>query len=66
MGSHSLEQTIYVTNMEAAAAIPRQLRLRNLGGIVVIDFIDMTQQSHRDAVMAKLSEALAKDPANIY
>ena len=63
VGSHSLEQTIYVTNMEAAAAIPRQLRLRNLGGIVVIDFIDMTQQSHRDAVMAKLCEALAKDPA---
>jgi ribonuclease G len=63
LGSNSLEQTIYVTNMEAAAAIPRQLRLRNLGGIVVIDFIDMTQASHRDAVMAKLSEELSKDPA---
>ena len=63
LGRDSLEQTIYVTNMEAAAAIPRQLRLRNLGGIVVIDFIDMTEDRHRDAVLAKLHEALAKDPA---
>lgn len=63
LGRDSLEQTVYVTNMEAAATIPRQLRLRNLGGIVVIDFIDMTEDSHRDAVLAKLREELTKDPA---
>ena len=63
VGSDSLEQTIYVTNMEAAAIIPRQLRLRNLGGIVVIDFIDMREKKHRVAVLAKLREELARDPA---
>ena len=63
VGSDSLEQTIYITNMEAAAIIPRQLRLRNLGGIVVIDFIDMSEKKHRVAVLAKLCEELARDPA---
>ena len=49
--------------MEAAASIPRQLRLRNLGGIIVIDFIDMQDPGHQEAVLAKLQETLDRDPA---
>ena len=63
LGSKSLEDTVYRTNLDAAAAIPRQLRLRNLGGIVVIDFIDMQEAAHREAVLATLREALDRDPA---
>lgn len=63
LGNKNLEETAFQTNMEAAAAIPRQLRLRNLGGIVVIDFIDMKQLDHQQAVLAKLTEFLARDPA---
>lgn len=63
LGSKNLEETVFQTNMEAAAAIPRQLRLRNLGGIVVIDFIDMTDFAHQQSVLAKLSQNLAADPA---
>jgi ribonuclease G len=64
-GSTSLEDTVFQTNLEAAAALPRQLRLRNLGGIVVIDFIDMEQSEHREAVVALLREHCAGDPARI-
>lgn len=63
LGSKSLEETAFQTNMEAAAAIPRQLRLRNLGGIVVIDFIDMADLGHQENVLEKLSQNLASDPA---
>ena len=63
LGGKNLEETVFQTNMEAAAAIPRQLRLRNLGGIVVIDFIDMTDFAHQQSVLAKLSQNLAADPA---
>ena len=63
LGSKNLEETAFQTNMEAAAAIPRQLRLRNLGGIVVIDFIDMTDPNHRESVLAKLQQNFAGDPA---
>ena len=55
--------TALKTNLEAAAAIPRQLRLRNIGGIVVVDFIGMASDAHRDAVHAALVEAAADDPA---
>ncbi len=64
-GSDSLEDTVFQTNLEAAVALPRQLRLRNLGGIVVIDFIDMEQPEHREAVVASLRDQCAGDPARI-
>lgn len=54
LGSQNLETTAYRTNMEAADAIPRQLQLRNIGGIIVVDFIDMSSQDHRDDVLARL------------
>ena len=63
LGTKNLEETAFITNMEAAASIPRQLRLRNLGGIIVIDFIDMKDAGHQENVLAKLQEALARDPA---
>ncbi|HHZ7705339.1 TPA: ribonuclease E/G, partial [Morganella morganii] len=53
--------TIFNTNIEATQAIARQLRLRNLGGIIIIDFIDMTDEDHRRRVLSSLELALAKD-----
>ena len=63
VGHHNLEETIFKTNMEAAQAIARQLRLRNLGGIVIIDFIDMATEDHRRQVLKSLEKYLAKDHA---
>ncbi len=63
VGKVNLEETIFKTNLEAAHAIGRQLRLRNLGGIIVIDFIDMNQQEHKQAVMDALENVLAHDSA---
>ena len=63
LGSRNLEETVYKTNLEAAQAIARQLRLRNLGGIIIIDFIDMQDAEHRRQVMRTLEKALAKDHA---
>ena len=63
VGHRTLEDTIVKTNLEAAQAIARQLRLRNLGGIIIIDFIDMTEESHKQAVLATLQQALAPDHA---
>jgi ribonuclease G len=63
VGHRNLEDTIYRTNLEAAVAIARQLRLRNLGGIIIIDFIDMRDEPHRRAVLAALERALAGDRA---
>lgn len=63
VGGHSLEDTVYKTNLEAAHAIARQLRLRNLGGIIILDFIDMAEQAHRDEVLASLQTQLARDHA---
>lgn len=63
LGGHSLEETVFRANMEAAAAIPRQLRLRNLGGIIVIDFIDMQEEEHRRQVLRTLEKAVEADPA---
>jgi ribonuclease G len=63
LGHRNLEETVYRTNLEAAQAAARQLRLRNLGGIVVIDFIDMTDAEHRRQVLRQLEKALARDHA---
>jgi ribonuclease G len=63
LGGHSLEETVFRANMEAAAAIPRQLRLRNLGGIIVIDFIDMEDEEHQRQVLRTLEKAVEADPA---
>jgi ribonuclease G len=61
VGKKDLEETVYLTNMEAIPEVVRQLRLRNLGGIIVIDFIDMMDQAHREAVMKRLQEELERD-----
>ena len=63
VGHRNLEETIFKTNLEAAQAIARQLRLRNLGGIVIIDFIDMAEEEHKRQVMRALEKALARDHA---
>ena len=57
----NLEQTVTRNNMEAAEEVVRQLRLRDIGGIIVIDFIDMVLESNRDLVLRRLTEALARD-----
>ena len=61
VGQRSFDDTIFKTNLEAAQAIARQLRLRNLGGIIVIDFIDMENHGHRGAVLEEFKRALARD-----
>jgi len=63
VGHSNLEETIYRTNLEAAVTIARQLRLRNLGGIVIIDFIDMEEEEHRTRVMQLLEQSMARDHA---
>lgn len=63
VGHRNLEETIFKTNLEAAQAICRQLRLRNLGGIIIIDFIDMSEEEHKRQVMRALEKCLAKDHA---
>jgi ribonuclease E len=61
VGSSNLEETVLQNNLEAAAEIARQLRLRDIGGIIVIDFIDMEILKNREAVLKKLRESLARD-----
>jgi len=63
VGHRNLEETIFKTNLEAAQAIARQLRLRNLGGIIILDFIDMVEEDHRRQVLRALEKALEKDHA---
>lgn len=63
VGHRNLEETIYRTNLEAAVTIARQLRLRNLGGIIIIDFIDMEKEEHRTRVMQALEQSMARDHA---
>ena len=65
VGTRSFDDTIFKTNLEAAQVIARQLRLRNLGGIIIIDFIDMESAEHRSAVLAELNKALARDRTRI-
>lgn len=61
VGHRNLEETIFKTNLEAAVTIARQLRVRNLGGIIIIDFIDMTDEEHKRQVIRALEKALARD-----
>jgi ribonuclease G len=63
VGHRNLEETIFRTNLEAAATIARQLKLRNLGGIIIIDFIDMLEEEHRRQVLQTLTDRLAGDHA---
>ncbi|MDD5472309.1 MAG: ribonuclease G [Sideroxydans sp.] len=61
VGARNFDDTIFKTNLEAAQAIARQLRLRNLGGIIVVDFIDMEREDHRQAVLTEVRKQLARD-----
>lgn len=61
VGHRNLDETIFNTNIEATQAIARQLRMRNLGGIIIIDFIDMVNEEHRRRVLHSLEQALSKD-----
>ncbi|CAK0782121.1 RNase G (fragment) [Gammaproteobacteria bacterium] len=66
VGSRNLEETIFKTNLEAAQAICRQLRLRNLGGIIIIDFIDMSEDEHKRQVLRALDRYLSLDHAKTH
>ena len=66
VGHRNLEDTIFKTNLEAAQAIARQLRLRNLGGIIILDFIDMEDEEHRRQVLQALERYLARDHAKTF
>jgi len=63
VGHRNLEETIFKTNLEAAQTLARQLRLRNLGGIIILDFIDMQKEQHKEQVTAALEKALESDTA---
>jgi ribonuclease G len=65
VSGRNFDDTIFKTNLEAAHAIARQLRLRNLGGIIILDFIDMENVEHRSAVLAELHKALARDRTKV-
>ncbi len=62
LGARNLEETIFKTNLEAAKASARQIKVRNLGGIIILDFIDMVNEEHRRQVLRTLQKALEKDP----
>ncbi len=66
VGKSRLEDTILANNLEAAREVVRQLRLRDIGGMIVIDFIDMSSQKNRDAVIACLNEELKRDRSKVY
>ncbi len=61
VGLRNFDDTIFKTNLEAAQTIARQLRLRNLGGIIITDFIDMENEEHKAAVLAEFNKALSRD-----
>jgi ribonuclease G len=63
LGRNNQEKTIFKTNMEAAQTTARQLRLRNLGGIIIVDFIDMHNEEHKASVLQSLEKAMDKDHA---
>ena len=65
VGKRNIEETIFKTNMEAAKEVACQLRLRNIGGIIVIDFIDMEREKHREKVYQTLANALSSDRARM-
>ncbi len=66
VGHRNLEETIFKTNLEATQVIARQVRLRNLGGIIIVDFIDMIDPEHRRQVLRSLEKSLEKDHAKTY
>ncbi len=66
VGHRNLEETIFRTNLEAASALARQLRLRNLGGIIIIDFIDMKEEEHKRQVLRTLEKSLENDHAKTH
>ena len=66
IGNKSLEDTVFSVNLAAAREIARQVRLRNIGGSVVVDFIDMTEEAHKEAVTAELTACLARDKAKCH
>jgi ribonuclease G len=61
VGARNFDDTIFKTNLEAAHAIARQLRLRNLGGIIIVDFIDMSREEHQTAVLEEFKKQLSRD-----
>ncbi|MDQ6680085.1 MAG: Rne/Rng family ribonuclease, partial [Pseudomonadota bacterium] len=65
VGARNFDDTIFKTNLEAAQAIARQLRLRNLGGIIIIDFIDMSREDHQASVLAELKKQLGRDRTKV-
>ena len=65
VGKNDLEETIFKTNMEAVKEIAYQLRLRNIGGIIIIDFIDMEEDAHREELVRSLKEAVKKDKSRV-
>ncbi|MDP1653619.1 MAG: ribonuclease G [Rhodocyclaceae bacterium] len=65
VGARNFDDTVFKTNLEAAQTIARQLRLRNLGGIIIVDFIDMESSDHQAAVLAELNKTLARDHTRI-
>jgi ribonuclease G len=65
VGARNFDDTVFKTNLEASLAIARQLRLRNLGGIIIIDFIDMARDEHRDSVLSELRKQLGRDRTKV-
>ncbi len=65
VGKHDLEETIFKANMEAAKEIAYQLRLKNIGGIIIVDFIDMEQEFHREEVVRILRESVKRDKCRV-
>lgn len=65
VGVRNFDETIFKTNLEATHAIARQLRLRNLGGIIIVDFIDMDNEDHRQMVLQELARSLARDRTRV-
>jgi len=65
VGGRSFDDTIFKTNLEAAHVIARQLRLRNLGGIIIVDFIDMENEAHRESVLTEFKKALSLDRTRV-
>ena len=65
VGSRNFDDTVFKTNLEAAQSIARQLRLRNLGGIIIIDFIDMSREDHQASVLAELRKQLGRDRTKV-
>jgi len=66
VGRKNQEETLFKTNLEATQVIARQLRLRNLGGMIIIDFIDMEDPEHRRQVLRALEKALSRDRSKVF